>query len=399
MRLFPWMRRWLCGMLAVLLMGCSLILPVSALSSEELEEQLKELQQQGDVLQEQISQLEGMIGENRQEMAQLVEQKNVLDQQITLLYGQIANIDSQIALFGQLVADKQEELTAAQERHAALNDQYKRRIRAMEEAGPMSYWAILFQANSFMDLLDRLDMIQEIAAADRKRLQELREAAQLVEEAKAELEAQKEALRQTRSSLEQAQLVLEEKRGEADALLRQLVSKGMEFEEQLHASELAQEALMEEIAKSEQALEEAIAKEEAAKQPTVSEEGWMTPVASYVLTSPFGMRMHPILGYPRMHNGVDMACPAMTPIYASRSGVVSAASYQADGAGNYVQLNHGDGYRSIYMHMTYYVVTVGEYVQQGQLIGYVGNTGLSKGNHLHFGISYNGQYVNPMEYI
>ena len=100
-----------------------------------------------------------------------------------------------------------------------------------------------------------------------------------------------------------------------------------------------------------------------------------------------------------VHNGIDMACAAGTTIYASRGGVVEVAGYQADGAGNYIQLNHGDGFRSIYMHMTNYIVNQGDYVAPGQIIGYVGNTGLSKGNHLHFGISYHGTYVNPMEYI
>jgi len=125
---------------------------------------------------------------------------------------------------------------------------------------------------------------------------------------------------------------------------------------------------------------------------------WLTPVPYYVLTSPFGMRFHPILQIWRMHNGVDLACAEGTPIYATRSGVVTIAEEGAT-AGFYVQINHGDGYRSVYMHMTHYIVSVGDYVSAGQVIGYVGSTGLSDGNHLHFGISYNGTYVNPMEYI
>ena len=75
------------------------------------------------------------------------------------------------------------------------------------------------------------------------------------------------------------------------------------------------------------------------------------------------------------------------------------ASYQAGGAGNYVQIDHGDGFKSIYMHMTRYIVEPGQYVAPGKTSGFVGNTGLSKGNHLHFGISYNGTYVNPMAYV
>ena len=99
-----------------------------------------------------------------------------------------------------------------------------------------------------------------------------------------------------------------------------------------------------------------------------------------------------------MHNGVDLACAQGTPIYAARSGQVTVAKYGTD-AGYYVSINHGDGFASVYMHMTHYVVGVGQYVSQGQLIGYVGSTGASTGPHLHFGISKNGEYVNPMNYI
>ena len=112
-----------------------------------------------------------------------------------------------------------------------------------------------------------------------------------------------------------------------------------------------------------------------------SNASWTTPVSGYTITSPFGMRTHPILGTQRMHNGIDMA------------------SYQAGGAGYYVSINHLDGFASIYMHMTNYVVSAGQSVSQGQLIGYVGSTGLSTGPHLHFGISYAGTYVNPLAYI
>ena len=126
---------------------------------------------------------------------------------------------------------------------------------------------------------------------------------------------------------------------------------------------------------------------------------WVTPVSGYTISSPFGMRKHPILGTSKMHNGIDMACAQGTPIYATRAGTVTTASYQAGGAGNYVSINHLDGFSSIYMHMTNYVVSAGQSVTQGQLIGYVGSTGLSTGPHLHFGISYAGTYVNPLAYI
>ena len=101
----------------------------------------------------------------------------------------------------------------------------------------------------------------------------------------------------------------------------------------------------------------------------------------------------------RVHNGIDLAAAQGTPIYATRAGKVTRTSYQAGGAGNYVSINHLDGFSSIFMHMTHYVVSQGQDVSQGQLIGYVGSTGISTGPHLHFGISYAGTYVNPLAYI
>ena len=100
-----------------------------------------------------------------------------------------------------------------------------------------------------------------------------------------------------------------------------------------------------------------------------------------------------------MHNGIDLAIAQGTPIYATRAGKVTRTAYQAGGAGNYVSINHLDGFSSIYMHMTHYVVKEGQTVSAGQLIGYVGSTGISTGPHLHFGISYAGTYVNPLAYI
>ncbi len=136
--------------------------------------------------------------------------------------------------------------------------------------------------------------------------------------------------------------------------------------------------------------------------PPVEEEPeivtWVVPVTGYYISSPFGMRMHPILGYQRMHNGIDMACVTGTEIRATRAGKVIRAQW-SDSAGYYVQIDHGDGFVSEYMHMTKYVVSVGDSVAAGQLIGFVGSTGLSDGSHLHFGISFEGGYVDPLKYV
>ena len=405
-------------MAAVMLLSLMLSLiptKVSARSSSEIRKQLNALKEEKKEIAAQIKEVRGQYNANSDEIDALVEQKNGIDQEITLLHQEVENINQQVAAYALLIADKQDELDNAQERLDYLNQKNKERIRAMEEEGKLSYWSIIFRANDFSDLLDRLDMIQEINAADQRRLAEIAEAAQYVESAQLELAGEKTELEEIRVELEASEVVLEEKRVEADKILTELIAKGDEYQAMLDESEELQDELMKEIAQAEKDLKTAEYKEWLATYvpPTTlpsgtdttpstqapSSSGWIKPLKSYTITSAFGMRKHPVLGYERMHNGVDMAAPANTPIYAAKSGKVTTASYQAGGAGNYVSINHGDGFSSIYMHMTRYIVSKGQYVQAGQVIGYVGSTGISTGNHLHFGISYKGEYVNPMRYI
>lgn len=404
----------LAGLLALAL--CLSLMPVSAraASSSEIRQQIKEMKKEAEEAKAELEKIRGQYRENMDDMVDLVEQKDLIDQEIAILNEQVRNINTQIASYSLLIADKQDELDEAQARLVELSQKHKERIQAMEEEGNLSYWEVLFKANSFTDLLDRLNMIQEIAASDKRRMEELSEAAQRVTTAQEELNSEKEELELTRAELDEAQLALNEKRAEADELLLQLIAKGEEFEAMIDESEELQDELMQEIAQAEKDLKAAEYREWLATYvpPTTrpgndttpspeapSSSGWVCPVPYYTLTSPFGMRIHPISGKWKMHNGVDMACAQGTPIYAAKSGKVTTASYQAGGAGYYVSINHGDGFSSIYMHMTHFIVSPGQYVTAGQVIGYVGSTGGSTGPHLHFGISYNGTYVNPMDYI
>ena len=390
--------------LAVVMVLSVLPAPASAASSKEIQKELDALKGENKEIQAKINEIQGKYDANANEMQDLVNQKDAIDQEIALLHNQVININEQITVYGQLIADAQDEMDVAQFILNGLNEKHKLRIRAMEEEGELTYWQVLFEANSFTDLLDRMNMMEEIAASDQQRLEEMRLAAQDVAEAKTEMENGKEELETTRLQLDEAQENLNQKREESDEILRKLIEKQEEFQELLDESEAAQDDLMKEIAAKEKELKDAKYEERLAQlalqgQNPPSSAGWVTPVSGYTLTSPFGMRVHPVLGTARMHNGIDLACPQGTPIYATRAGRVTTASYQAGGAGNYVSINHLDGFSSIYMHMTHYVVYPGQNVAQGQLIGYVGSTGISTGPHLHFGISYAGTYVNPLAYI
>ena len=424
-------------MLLTLILGILPAAATAATSSSEIRNQIDELEKQQAELDKEMAEIQKQYQANANEMQDMVNQKNVIDQEIANLNAQIELINEQIAAFNLLIADKQEELDAAQEKLDGLNEQNKARIRAMEEEGELSYWSVLFKASSFADLLDRIAMIEEIAEADKRRLDEMSVAANEVKAAMADLQLQLGEQEEAIAELTEAAQVQEEKRVQAEELLNKLVSKGAEFEAMMDESEAAQDELLQEIAAKEKEFDQAKYREwlatsvvttkatQAATKPSgggnsgggsgsgggnsgggsggggggqTSSSGWLTPVSGYRVTSVFGWRLHPVHGYYRMHNGVDLACSQGTPIYASRSGQVTTATYSGD-AGYYVSINHGDGFASVYMHMTHYVVKSGNYVSQGQLIGYVGSTGASTGPHLHFGISYNGTYVNPMKYI
>ena len=401
-------------LLVAVMVLTSVPLHADAASSSEIKKQINALKNEKAELQKQYKEIRSQYKANENELLDMVEQKNLIDQEIALLHTQIININDQVAAYALLIADKQDELDDAEKRLAYLNEKHKERIRAMEEEGEISYWEVLFKANDFSDLLDRLNMIQEISAADRRRMQEISDTAAEVAAAQAVLEEEKKGLEETRAELDEATRVLEEKRTEADAILTELIAKGEEFEILMEESEIAQNELMKKIAAKEKEYDKAKHAEwlatSVATQPTVkpgstapsvqapSSGGWVSPTTNYHITSTFGMRVHPILGYARMHNGVDMAAPKGTPVYAAKSGRVTAAGWEGQ-MGNYVSINHGDGFASIYMHMTHFIVSAGSYVNAGQVIGYVGSTGLSTGPHLHFGISYNGTYVNPMAYV
>ncbi len=116
------------------------------------------------------------------------------------------------------------------------------------------------------------------------------------------------------------------------------------------------------------------------------------------LASGFGRRFHPILKIWRPHNGIDFTAKIGTPIYATGDGVVSFAG-RGSGFGNHVKIDHGFGYLTVYAHMSRLAVRKGQKVKRGQVIGYVGNTGLSAGPHLHYEVHYKGKPVNPIFYF
>lgn len=406
------------GLMAFLMLFgliASLIPTASAASSSEIQNQIDELKNQHSELEKQKEDLKSQQAENVSEIEQIVEQKNNIDQQVGILYEQVAVINQQIACYNVLIADKQEELDEAEAKLEELSEKNKERIRAMEEEGNLSYWSVLFQANSFTDLLDRLSMVEEIAASDQRRLKEMSAAAEAVAEAKESLTAERAALEATKLELDAAQADLADRQAESDALLDQLLAQGEDLDALMAEFEDREDELLLSLLEKEEELDEAKKAEyqqwlSTSVPPTTtatspkedtnipSSSGWIKPCAYRKVTSPYGWRIHPVYGYKKFHYGIDLANSKGTPIYAVKSGVVIGAYYDSEG-GYMVKIDHQDGFITTYLHMTHYVVAKGDIVSQGQVIGYMGSTGTSTGSHLHFGMIYNGSYVNPADYI
>lgn len=128
----------------------------------------------------------------------------------------------------------------------------------------------------------------------------------------------------------------------------------------------------------------------------------ITPIGSSQsegISSGFGWRINPVYKIKEFHAGMDFAAPEGTPIHATGDGVVEKADDLEQGYGNCVEINHGFGYETLYAHMSRIAVTVGQRVKRGQVIGYVGCTGLCTGAHVHYGVIKNGKYVNPIDYF
>ena len=413
-------RRWIVVLIAGILVLALLLSLVASLAtiahgatSAEIREQINSLKDEADAISAKRSELEAQIAENKQETLGVVDRKHELDQQIELTQEEIDNKTAQIQEYNSLISAKQSELDEALERESELYSQYKLRIRSMEENGTVSYWAILFKSRSFADLLDNINMISEIAVSDQLMMKKLEAIAEEISQARIELEEEKQTLVQTQQELEQTEQTLSEQRAESDELIQELLADKAEMDASEAYYEQLEDELVAQIAEQENAYDKAVAAEKAAAAAAAAAQssggdysgyvgsaggGWVNPVGYIYVTSAYGYRWHPTQGYYSFHSGVDLAASYGDSIYAGHSGVVTTATY-SDVYGYYVVINHGDGYSTLYGHMTNYCVSPGQAVSAGQTIGYVGSTGWSTGPHLHYTVYYNGSTVNPMGFI
>ena len=323
-----------------------------------------------------------------------MERKDLLDQQIANTSAQITNVEAQISKYTQLIGEKEVELKDAEEQEAAQYELFCQRVRAMEKRGSVSYWSVLFKAESFTDLLSRVDFINEIMASDQRVIDDLQTLQQQIADTKADLEESKTQQEAAKTELVSKKKELDAQRVAANKVIQELTATENATEAVLADMEAEEDAIQAEI----QRLSRELAAQQAAsgQKPQSNPGGYIWPVNSRYITSTMGGRNSPGGIGSTNHKGTDIGRVGYTSqVYASKAGTVIKATYSRS-YGNYVVISHGSGNTTLYAHMSSLKTTAGAYVNQGDVIGITGSTGNSTGPHLHFEITENGSRVNPL---
>ena len=346
--------------------------------------------------------------------SELKERVSVIQDQISVLSGQIASVQNSIGQKEQEISAKETEIaekeTEIEEKELEIQDQwndFKKHMAAMQELRDGGSVAMLSAVNDLYELLTFNEVMQDISIKDTEILDNMKNAKEALESDKLTLESQRSELQSKKADLDAQNSQMRAKQNELNS---SVAAAQMSAAEAQQAQKDAQAAI-----ESDEMNYEAVKKQiqkmiaaAAASKPTLSFTGFICPLKSYSrISSEYGWRKNPVTGVNKLHAGTDFAAPGGTPIYAAASGYVQVAGWSSGGYGNYVIIYHGkmsDGnqYSTLYGHMRSVATSAGKYVQQGEIIGYVGSTGNSTGNHLHLEVWKGGSKanaVNPRGYI
>ena len=339
--------------------------------------------------------------------SELKEKVTVVQSQISVLKGQIAEVQNSIGLKEQEIAVKEQQIT---EKEAEIADQwgdFKQHMAAMQELRDGGSVAMLSAVNDLYELLTFNEVMQDISVKDTEIMDNMKTAKEALESDKLTLESQRSELQSKKADLDAQNSQMRAKQNELNssvAAAQMSAAEAQQAQKDAQAAIESDEMNYEAVKKQIQKLIAAA----AASKPTLSFTGFICPLKSYSrISSEYGWRKNPVTGVNKLHAGTDFAAPGGTPIYAAASGYVQVAGWSSGGYGNYVIIYHGkmsDGnqYSTLYGHMRSVATSAGKYVQQGEIIGYVGSTGNSTGNHLHLEVWKGGSKanaVNPRGYI
>ena len=390
--------------------------PVCNVQATE-ESNLSEAQQEKKTLENDLQKAKELIDSLKGSKEDIQSEVEKLDKQLNEISGKVKELESQLSKKRQEIANTESALNKAKEQEKKQYRNMKKRIQFMYENGQTSYVEMLLSADSFTDFLNAVEYITQISQYDRKMLKEYQNMQVTIADTQKTLETDYASLQSLQAKVQeekQAVAALESaKKGElndvADDLTdAQTVAKAYEAEIQAQNEVIVQiQAAQKRAAEQQAAQHQADAAREnqnTAQNTTPSGNGqstgsmmWPCPSSKRV-TSDYGPRTSPTNGASSNHKGIDIGAAYGADIVAADGGTVLVATYSSSG-GNYVIIDHGGGLCTVYMHASSLTVSAGQTVSKGQVIAKVGSTGISTGNHLHFGVTLNGVYVSPWGYV
>ena len=451
-----------CLLLALLMVFSLLfsIIPVQAYAVSW--DDISEITQQKSELANRVAECRNRIDLLKQEQATVLEAKSAFEEQNRAANEQLNLVAQEIAIYDDMIAEKEKELTKAIRKEEKQLDAYRTRVRAMEENGSYNILALIVNSRSFSEFLTAMDDMGEIMESDKKLERQYIEAREETEEVKAEFEA-------VRTEMEGKQAALKEEQAEIEASIEQAYKDMLELEaaiekaiEEYKAAEAAEAAAAATIASMIAAYNEQIRQQQLAQQQQQlaqqqqqqqqqqqtgnggdnsgsvssgdnssggSNEGstdnsgsntdnssntntntgstggagtgsfiWPVP-SSTLITSRFGYRSDPFLGTQKWHSGIDIDGFNKEGYDVVAADGGTVITASSDGGyGNYVIIDHGNYTQTLYAHLSYIAVSRGSYVSQGQVIGGLGSTGRSTGTHCHYEIFVNGERTDPAAY-
>jgi len=384
-------KRFLAMVLAILMGFSVLAMPVYADSEDDAREKLQQIREQSKEIKEKLFL-------NREEQSTIAADIKEIDAEINSTQKEVDALEDNIDDLEDSIDLLQEEIDALEARLIQQQQVLGDRLVYMYEAGDITYLEVLLGAEDFQDFLTRMDLVTSIVNQDRNLITQVQDDKKTLDVKVGDLDNQRKALEESKRSQKEKAAKLKGSKEEKDRYMDELESSASAYEEQLNDLEATSNMLAQQIAQQQQGTDYSAPKPDGTSY-TVGTGAYVWPCAGYYdITSEYGMRLHPVLGYYKLHTGVDIGAPEGASILSADSGTVISAGWQG-GYGNCVIIDHGSGMSTLYAHQSEILVSEGESVSQGQTIGLVGSTGYSTGAHLHFEVRVNGDPVDPMGYL
>jgi len=363
-----------------------LVLMAIGFSSVTFGSEIEQINQQLQELQNQRQGIDAAIQDNSREQKSVQEQLNYLSGEIQKAEQELNELNNQINETENRIVDTQQALEEAILSIEEKQDLLAKRLDAMYRNGNVAYAEVLFNSKDFSELLSNMDMVKLIVESDVDLLQFMEEQRMVIEDKKAELEVNRRYLAELKHTVENQREYLVVTRGEQQRL-----------QAELETDKQALEAQLNQLEKEAKNLEQVLVNLQSDRDYEGGELRWPVPGHSRI-SSPYGNRIHPILGTRRFHSGIDIPAPTGTNIIAAGSGTIAFAGNRG-GYGRTVFVDHGGGIITLYAHCNTLLVSEGQRVEAGQTIAKVGSTGMSTGPHLHFEVRKSGKYVDPMPWL